>query len=70
MPVRNADIADLFDRMATLLEIQGANPFRVRAYRNAARTLDSLPRSVADMLAEEEDLSRLPGIGIGSTIRS
>jgi len=63
MPVRNADIADLFDRMATLLEIQGANPFRVRAYRNAARTLDSLPRSVADMLAEEEDLSRLPGIG-------
>ncbi len=63
MPVRNAEIADLFDRMAALLEIQGANPFRVRAYRNAAQTLDSLPRSVGDMLAEEEDLSRLPGIG-------
>jgi len=63
MPVRNAEIADLFDRMAALLEIQGANPFRVRAYRNAARTLGGLPRSVADMLAEEEDLSRLPGIG-------
>ncbi|MGB5368467.1 MAG: DNA polymerase/3'-5' exonuclease PolX [Polyangiales bacterium] len=63
MPVRNAEIADLFDRMAVLLEIQGANPFRVRAYRNAARTLDGLPRSVADMLAEEEDLSKLPGIG-------
>jgi DNA polymerase (family 10) len=63
MPARNAEIADLFDRMAALLEIQGANPFRVRAYRNAARTLDALPRSVADMLAEKEDLSRLPGIG-------
>jgi len=63
MPVRNAEIADLFDRMAALLEIQGANPFRVRAYRNAARTVSGLPRSVADMLAAEEDLSKLPGIG-------
>jgi DNA polymerase (family 10) len=63
MPVRNAEIAHVFDRMAALLEIQGANPFRVRAYRNAARTLSGLPRSVADMLAEEEDLSELPGIG-------
>ena len=63
MPVRNAETADLFDRMAGLLEIQGANPFRVRAYRNAARTVSGLPRSVADMLAAEEDLSKLPGIG-------
>jgi DNA polymerase (family 10) len=63
MPVRNAEIADLFDRMAALLEIQGANSFRVRAYRNAARTVGGLPRSVADMLAEKEDLSKLPGIG-------
>jgi DNA polymerase (family 10) len=63
MPVRNAEIADIFDRMGALLEIQGANPFRVRAYRNAARTVGSLARSVADMLAEEEDLSKLPDIG-------
>jgi DNA polymerase (family 10) len=63
MPVRNAEIADLFDRMAALLESQGANPFRVRAYRNAARTVSGLPRSVADMLAAEEELSKLPGIG-------
>jgi DNA polymerase (family 10) len=63
MPVRNAEIADIFDRMAVLLEIQGANPFRVRAYRNAARTVGGLARSVADMLAEEEDLSKLPDIG-------
>jgi DNA polymerase (family 10) len=63
MSVRNAEIADIFDRMAALLEIQGANPFRVRAYRNAAQTVGDLPRSVGDMLAEEEDLSTLPGIG-------
>ena len=63
MPVRNAEIADIFDRMGALLEIQGANPFRVRAYRNAARTVGGLPRSIADMLAEEENLSKLPGIG-------
>jgi DNA polymerase (family 10) len=63
MSVRNAEIAEIFDRMAALLEIQGANPFRVRAYRNAARTVGDLPRSVGDMLAEEEDLSKLPGIG-------
>ncbi|UCH29299.1 MAG: DNA polymerase/3'-5' exonuclease PolX [Myxococcales bacterium] len=63
MTVHNAEIAEMFDRMAILLEIQGANPFRVRAYRNAARTLGGLPRSVSDMLCEGEDLSKLPDIG-------
>jgi DNA polymerase (family 10) len=63
MPVQNADIADIFSRVANLLEIEGANPFRVRAYRNAASTLENLPRNVADMVEDEEDLSRLPGIG-------
>jgi len=63
MPVRNSEIANVLGQMAALLEIQGANPFRVRAYRNAARTVDGLPRTVADMLAKGEDLSKLPGIG-------
>jgi len=63
MPIHNADIAEMFNRLADLLEIDDANPFRVRAYRNAARTLGSLPRSVVDMLREGEELSRLPGIG-------
>jgi DNA polymerase (family 10) len=49
--------------MAALLEIQGANPFRVRAYRNAARTIAGLPQSLADMLDEGADLSELPDIG-------
>ncbi len=63
MTTCNAEIATLFTRMSILLEIRGANPFRVRAYQNAARTLRGLPRSAADMLAEGQDLSELPHIG-------
>jgi DNA polymerase (family 10) len=63
LPVRNAEIAEILNRTAELLEIEGANPFRVRAYRNAARTVDGLPRSVVAMLADGQDLSELPGIG-------
>lgn len=61
--VHNAEIADLFNRYAVLLEMQGANPFRVRAYHNAARTIENLPRDINEMLGEDEDLSELPGIG-------
>jgi DNA polymerase (family 10) len=63
MPVHNADIAAAFRRLADLLEIEGENPFRVRAYRNAAATVGGLPRDAAAMLADGADLSELPGIG-------
>ena len=63
MPVHNTYIADIFNEFADLLEIDGANPFRVRAYRNAARTIASLAQSAADMLRESKDLTELPGIG-------
>jgi len=63
MSVHNEDIAAIFDEMADLLEIEGANPFRVRAYRNAARSLRSLGRELAEMVAKGEDLTQLPGIG-------
>jgi len=63
MPVQNAEIATMFDQAADLLEIKGDNPFRVRAYRRAARTIEGLPQSVGSMLAKEADLSELPGIG-------
>lgn len=59
----NARIAAVFEEFADLLEIQGANPFRVRAYRNAARTVSSLGRELRDLLAEGHDLTRLAGIG-------
>lgn len=63
MPVTNSEIAEILNRIAELLELEGANPFRVRAYRNAARTVTGLSRSVGSMLAEGADLSELPGIG-------
>jgi DNA polymerase (family X) len=64
MAIRNADIALLFNKLADLLEIEGANPFRVRAYRNAARTLGGLSQNVADFLKEGHELSELPHIGV------
>ncbi len=62
--MNNAEIARLFDEYADILEIQGANPFRVRAYRNAARTVNDLPESVAAIAGDaNRSLSDLAGIG-------
>ena len=61
--VHNTEITALFETLADLLEIEDANPFRVRAYRNAARQITNLPREAASMVVEGEDLTRLPGIG-------
>ncbi len=62
--MHNQHIASLFEELADLLEIQGANPFRVRAYRNAARTLENLSESAADILAQPgRSLTDLDGIG-------
>ena len=63
MPIQNAEIASMFDQMADLLEIEGGNPFRARAYRKAARTIETLPQNVAALIAAKKDLSELPGIG-------
>jgi DNA polymerase (family 10) len=59
----NTEIAALFNRLADLLELEDANPFRVRAYRNASRIVTGLSRSVADLVREGKDLTELPGIG-------
>jgi DNA polymerase (family 10) len=63
MPVLNTDIAAILNELADLLEIQGENPFNIRAYRNAARTVNGLSGSVPDMVRCGDDLTRLPGIG-------
>lgn len=63
MPVQNAEIAELFNRLADLLEIEDANPFRVRAYRNAARVVSGYSRGMAELVDEGRDLDELPGIG-------
>lgn len=63
MAVDNAEIARLITRYADLLEIDGANPFRVRAYRNAVRLLEGTAYDMAKLVAEGRDLETLPGIG-------
>ncbi|KVR71244.1 phosphoesterase [Burkholderia cepacia] len=63
MPIHNAGYAAVFAEIADMLEIQGANPFRVRAYRNAARTIADYGRDIAAMIANGDDLGKIPSIG-------
>jgi|AraplaMF_Cvi_mLB_1032043.scaffolds.fasta_scaffold10976_4 hypothetical protein len=62
-PSRNSEVADRFDDIATMLELEGANRFRIRACRNVARSLRRHAREASDMIAAGEDLADLPGIG-------
>jgi DNA polymerase (family 10) len=60
----NHEIAAVFEHVADLLEFQAANPFRVRAYRNAARTIHDLSRSASDIVADpNRSLTEIEGIG-------
>jgi len=62
--MENPEVAQAFDEIGDLLELQNANPFRVRAYRNAARTVRDLSESLSDIAADpERRLHELPGIG-------
>ena len=63
MPLQNLLIATALDEIADRLEIQDANPFRVRAYRNAARTIGEFQRDLKSVLERGDALPRLPGIG-------
>jgi len=63
MPVHNATIEAIFDEIADLLDIQGANPFRVRAYRNAARTIGDLGTDVKALMDQGTALTDIPGVG-------
>ncbi|MBN2552845.1 MAG: DNA polymerase/3'-5' exonuclease PolX [Spirochaetales bacterium] len=63
MAVHNRDVAEIFNEIADLLDIEGKNQFRIRSYRNAARTLSDLSGNVSEMVDRGEDLSELPGIG-------
>jgi DNA polymerase (family 10) len=61
--MENLDIARELTMLADLLEIQEANPFRIRAYRNAVNTIAGIGRSLPEMVAAGEDLTQFPGIG-------
>jgi DNA polymerase (family 10) len=60
----NAQIAAVFEEIADLLDFQGANAFRVRAYRNAARTVGDLHETIDTILADpNRKLTEIDGIG-------
>ena len=63
MSATNAGIDAIFDEIADWLELDQANPFRIRAYRNAARTVGSWPKPLADAADGEAVYAELPGIG-------
>jgi DNA polymerase (family 10) len=61
--MENVEIAAVLKEVADLLEIQDANPFRVRAYRNAVRTVQTQAIPLRKLVADGADLTELPAIG-------
>ena len=57
-----AAIADVLEKIATLLELKGDNPFKIRAYTNAARSIETFGGNLGD-LKDEEILEKIPGVG-------
>ena len=55
-------IAEVLEQIATLLELKGENPFKIRAYTNAARSIETFGGNLGD-LKDEETLEKIPGIG-------
>ncbi|MCW3130241.1 MAG: DNA polymerase/3'-5' exonuclease PolX [Methanophagales archaeon] len=63
----NLDMARIFDEIADILEVKGENPFRIRAYRRAARTIETLAQDLK-VIAERggvSELKKIPGVGEG-----
>jgi len=61
--MENKGIADIFTEIADILDILGENPFRVRSYRNAARTIEDMSQNVEAMVKTGKNLEEIPGIG-------
>jgi len=59
----NVWIARALKDVGSLLEIQGANPFRVRAYANAARTVRDYEEPISELVSNGADLTQIPGVG-------
>jgi DNA polymerase (family 10) len=57
-----SQIAEVLQEIATLLELKGENPFKIRAYANAARSLETFGGNLSD-LQDEEALAKIPGVG-------
>lgn len=66
----NGEIADRLTSLAQLLSVLKENPFKVKAYRRAAKTIKTLSESIAELVRPDADLTQFPGIGkaIGGAI--
>jgi len=62
--MKNRELADIFDKMADILEFKGENPFKISAYRKAARVLKDLTEDI-EKLSQQGKLKDLPGVGSG-----
>jgi len=62
--MKNKEMADLFNKMADILEFKGENPFKISAYRKAARILGDLTQDIEE-IAKKGELKKIPGIGDG-----
>jgi DNA polymerase (family 10) len=65
MAVSNADVARILEERAEALTRDRANPYKVRAYRKAARAIAAFKVPVADLVAAGQDLRQVPGVGEG-----
>ncbi|UCG10071.1 MAG: DNA polymerase/3'-5' exonuclease PolX [Dehalococcoidia bacterium] len=60
--MKNSEIAKVFQDIADLLELKGENPFKIRAYQRAVRSIEHLPVEL-EKLAKEDKLREVPGVG-------
>src|SRR5215475_3451934 len=64
--MENAEISRLLSETADLMEVEGADSFRIRSYRNAAQAIDNQTERLEDILNDpERKLTDLPSIGKG-----
>ncbi len=62
--MKNRELADLFEKMADILEFKGENPFKINAYRKASRIIGDLTQDIEE-ISEQGGLKNIPGIGEG-----
>src|SRR3954469_18996468 len=64
-PMTNAEIARRFNQMASLMEVRGEDPFRLRSYRMAAEALETWPTPMAEVARAQgpAGVPEMPGVG-------
>ncbi|MBV9575958.1 MAG: hypothetical protein JO149_04990 [Gammaproteobacteria bacterium] len=63
MAISNKEIADYLRKYADVMEIYAENPYRIRAYRRAARTIIRLEQNIYDLIQKNYALTNIPNIG-------